>query len=64
MLTIFQFIATIIAGKANSYELVDVRETISEYENGNPNNISVSLYNTLKSELANTESVLENSTNF
>ena len=64
MLIIFQFIATIKAGKANSYELVDVRETISEYENGNPNNISVNLYNTLKSELANTESVLENSTNF
>ena len=46
------------SSKSNKYELVDVRETISEYENGNPNNISASLYSTLKSELANTESVL------
>ncbi len=46
------------SGKANRYELVDVRTAISEYENGNPNNISASLYNTLKSELKNTESVL------
>lgn len=46
------------SGNANRYELIDVRSAILEYENGNPNNMSASLYNTLKSELQNTESVL------
>ena len=43
---------------SNRYELIDMRAAIAEYENGNTENISASLYNTLKSELKNTESVL------
>ena len=35
------------------YTLMDIEKSISDYENGNDNNISKSLYNTLKDELAN-----------
>lgn len=43
---------------SNRYELIDMRTAIAEYESGNTENISASLYNTLKAELKNTESVL------
>ncbi len=42
---------------AGRYELIDIREAITQYESGD-SSISTSLYNTLKSELANIESVL------
>lgn len=35
------------------YTLMDIEKSISDYENGKNNNISKSLYNTLKDELAN-----------
>ena len=35
------------------YTLLDIEKSISDYENGNTNSISKSLYNTLKDELAN-----------
>lgn len=40
------------------YKLFDIREAINNYENGNKDNISESLYKTLKTELNNAESVL------
>lgn len=40
------------------YKLIDIRQAISEYDAGNAGGISASLYNTLKSELKNAESVL------
>lgn len=43
---------------SNRYELIPMREAITEYESGNTENISESLYNTIKAELANTEKVL------
>lgn len=43
---------------SNRYELIDMRSAIAEYESGNTENISASLYNTLKAELKNTENVL------
>ena len=43
---------------SNRYELLDIRQEISEYESGNQSNISSNLYNTLKSELKNIESVV------
>lgn len=46
------------AGSTNRYELIDIREAISQYESGDTSEISTSLYNTLKSELENVESVL------
>lgn len=42
----------------NRYELLDIREEMLEYESGNKEKINDSLYNTLKSELKNIESVL------
>lgn len=48
------------AGIQNRYELIDMRSAIGEYENGNTENISSSLYKTLKTELANTVKVLGN----
>ena len=44
-------------GVYNRYELVDIRTSMKEYEEGK-GNISASLYNTLKSELADIEKVL------
>lgn len=46
------------ANSENRYELIDMRHTIGEYENGNTEGISVNLYKTLKTELQNTVSVL------
>lgn len=40
------------------YTLFDIRESINNYENGNKDNISESLYKTLKTELNNVESIL------
>lgn len=45
-------------GVANRYELLDVRAEIEAYESGDTSKISASLYNTLKSELADTVKVL------
>ena len=42
----------------NRYELIDIRSAISEYDSGNKENITDSLYKTLKTELKNIESVL------
>lgn len=42
----------------NIYELLDIREEIASYENGNPKKLSDSLYKTIKSELANIEEVI------
>ena len=44
-------------GVYNRYELIDIRTSMNEYEEGK-GNISASLYNTLKSELADIEKVL------
>lgn len=46
------------AGTQNRYQLIDIRSAISQYESGDTSSISSSLYNTLKKELANIESVL------
>ncbi len=46
------------AGSANRYELIDIRSAITQYESGDTSKISSSLYNTLKKELENIESVL------
>lgn len=46
------------AGTKNRYELIDIRQAIEEYENGNKSNVSSTLYSTLKKELANIEKVL------
>ncbi len=46
------------AGKPNRYELIDIKSAISEYESGNTSKVNSSLYNTLKKELTNAESVL------
>ena len=55
----FHFIATIKGnGQPNRYELLDMREEISNYESGNTEKINESLYKTLKSELENVESVV------
>lgn len=40
------------------YTLLDIRETINNYENGNKDNVSESLYKTLKAELNNAENIL------
>ena len=42
----------------NRYELIDIRSAITEYESGDRSKINASLYNKLKSELANIEKVL------
>lgn len=42
----------------NRYELIDMREGIAQYESGNTEKINTNLYNILKSELQNTETVL------
>ncbi len=42
----------------NRYELLDIREEITAYESGSTEKINKALYNTLKSELKNIESVL------
>lgn len=42
----------------NRYELLDIREEMTAYESGDKEKINQSLYNTLKSELNNIESVL------
>ena len=44
--------------RQNRYELLDIREEITAYESGNTEKINKALYNTLKSELKNIESVL------
>ena len=46
------------AGVKNRYELLDIRESMLEYESGDKSKISASLYNTLKKELADIEKVL------
>lgn len=46
------------SGTTNRYELIDIRSAIAEYENGNTQNSSAKLYQTLKSELTNIENVL------
>ena len=42
----------------NRYELLDIKESMLEYESGDTSKISASLYNTLKKELADIEKVL------
>lgn len=42
----------------NRYELLDIRETMTEYESGDTDSIKYELYHTLKSELNNIEKVL------
>lgn len=46
------------AGIKNRYKLIDIKSAMTEYESGDTSNITASLYNTLKSELANIESIL------
>ena len=46
------------AGKKDRYELIDIRAAMTQYESGDKSEISSSLYNTIKKELANIESVL------
>lgn len=46
------------AALSNRYVLIDIRSAIEEYESGDTSNISTSLYNTLKAELADIEKVL------
>lgn len=45
-------------GEENRYELIDMRNVIGEYENGNTGNTSLELYKTLKKEFANVADVL------
>ena len=42
----------------NRYELLDIRDSIAEYESGNTEKINENVYSTLKSELNNIESVV------
>ena len=46
------------AGGKPRYELVDIRSAMAQYESGDTSKVSKSLYNTLKSELADIEKVL------
>ena len=46
------------SGSKNRYELIDIKSAITEYESGDTSKINTSLYNTLKKELNNIESVL------
>lgn len=46
------------AGVQNRYKLIDIRAAMAEYNSGNTKNVNMSLYNTLKQELANIEKVL------
>ena len=46
------------AGVKNRYELLDIRESMQEYESGDTSKINVTLYNTLKKELADIVEVL------
>ncbi|MDE5830717.1 MAG: CapA family protein, partial [Clostridia bacterium] len=46
------------SSRSDRYTLIDIREAIIEYESGNIDNVSESLYRTLKTELANSEKVL------
>ncbi len=46
------------AGKANRYELIDIKSAMAEYESGNTSKVNSTLYNTLKKELNNAQSVL------
>ena len=46
------------AGVKNRYELLNINEAMLEYESGDTAKISQSLYNTLKSELADIKKVL------
>ena len=46
------------AGVKNRYELLDIRESMQEYESGDTSKINATLYKTLKSELADVERAL------
>jgi len=46
------------SGAKNRYELLDIRESMLEYESGDTSKIGAGLYNTLKKELADIEKVL------
>lgn len=43
---------------SNRYELIDIRQAISEYDSGNYEKINQNLYRTLKSELSNIEKIM------
>lgn len=49
-------------GAKNRYELIDLKKSISDYENGT-SSISSSLYNTFKSELQRIEKIMNSNTN-
>lgn len=44
--------------RQDRYELIDIKTAMAEYESGNKDNVSDNLYNTIKKELVNIESVL------
>lgn len=46
------------AGVKNRYELLDIKESMQEYESGDTSKVSAKLYSTLKSELADVERAL------
>lgn len=51
------------AKSRSRYTLIDIQKSISDYENGNDNSVSKSLYNTLKDELTNIKKTVGNEIN-
>lgn len=48
------------AGKPQRYKILDIRQTIANYENGTDTSIGATTYKTLKAELAKIESIMGN----
>lgn len=46
------------AGKSKRYKLLDIRKTLSNYENGTDTSIGSSMYQTLKTELTKIENIM------